>query len=83
MSRRDPELQRGSAIRLLVPKPCFYPDGHPWRTTRHGPLVPRGATLHYVGPDPERPGVHLAQTPPQADGSWMEVFFGLDELAPG
>jgi hypothetical protein len=71
----------GTAIRLRVPKPCFYPEGHPWRTTRHGPPVPRGAALRYVGPDTERPGVHVALTPPQVDDLRMEVFFGLDELA--
>jgi hypothetical protein len=51
------------------------------RSTRHGPLIPRGAKLRYVGPDPERPGVHIALTPPQVDDLRMEVFFGLDELA--
>jgi hypothetical protein len=74
------DLEPGSMIRLRVPKPCFYPEGHPWRTTRHGPLVPREAALTYVGPFLGRPGVYVATTPPQAEGLRMEVLFGLEEL---
>jgi hypothetical protein len=77
------ELRPGTAIRLRVPKPCFYPEGHPLRTTAHGPLVPRNSTLHYLGPCPGRPGVHLAQTAPLVQDQQMEVFFGVEDLVDG
>jgi hypothetical protein len=83
MSSSTQALEPGAPIRLRVPKPCFFPERHRWRTTRHGPLVPRGATLHYVGPVPERPGVHLAQTSPLVEDQRMEVYFGLEELVDG
>jgi hypothetical protein len=60
-------IEPGSVIRLKVSKVGFYPSDHPLHTTRHGPLIHRGAPLSYVGPDPDRDGVHLAHTPPQTN----------------
>jgi hypothetical protein len=53
-------IESGHMIRLQVSKVGFYPSDHPLHTTRHGPLIHRGAALSYVGPAPDRDGVHIA-----------------------
>jgi hypothetical protein len=73
-------IEPGTAIRLKVPKVGFYPADHPLHTTRHGPLIHRGATLSYVGPDPDRDGVHIAHTSPQTVVSHWVVYLGEAEL---
>jgi hypothetical protein len=84
---RPPEgaatIEPGSRIRLVVPKVGFYPSDHPLHTTGHGPLIPRGATLFYVGPFPDRAGVHIAHSPPQGTVSHWVVYFGEEELITG
>jgi hypothetical protein len=74
-------LKEGSVIRLQRSAVAFSPVVHPLRTTRHGPLIPRGAQLAYVGPSPCRPGMHLAEPPDQAIGVRWEVPSRQDELA--
>jgi hypothetical protein len=74
-------IEPGATIRMRIPKVCFYPPGHEKRQTHHGPLVPRGARLSYVGPYPGRPGIHIAETSyDEAMGIRWEVPFQLDEL---
>jgi hypothetical protein len=73
-------IEPGSVIRLKVPKVGFYPSDLPLHTTRHGPLIHRGARLSYVGLDPGRDGVHIAHTSPQGVVSHWVVFFGEEDL---
>ena len=72
-------LRAGDRIRCNRPLVAFYPEGHPRRSTHHGPLLSRGTLLEYVGPHTDRPGVHVARSP-GPDG-W-EVFFDLAHLMP-
>jgi hypothetical protein len=81
MSGRMTRLEAGDPVRLRRSLPSFYPEDHPLRTTDHGPLVPRGATLRYVGPHPARPHVHVARTLTSTRGTHLEVMFGLDDVA--
>ena len=82
MDENPPAPRPGDIIRLRRPVIAFYPEGHPRRTTHHGPLLKPPKEFVYVGPDP-RPGVHVAGTPESSDGEFWEVFFRLDDLDTG
>ena len=79
MDENPPSPRPGDVIRLRRPVIAFYPEGHPRRTTHHGPLLKPPTEFVYVGPDP-RPGVHVARTRPGPNGIVWEVFFSLDHL---
>lgn len=72
-------LTPGQVIVLRGRRVTFHEPGHPRRHGSRGPLIDGRSRITYVGPYPDRPGVHVGRHVDGTGKAW-EVPFSDGDL---